>query len=373
MSYVNPIWLEGQRQRWTRHDAHRFAPPVPPKSFATRRLEQRQAEEEQAAIDAEWKSLYAEHLELRRQFAELKFELAWRRLCRKYGYNPNQPRRPRGDPEGPGRWVRVAGSSNSRGRGGGSFPDATPAQQARLAVAEARAQEAIRRVQQLDPNWRPSGSIRSGIEGAIREANDRAVEAQARFDQLRSAIGGNFGPALDRTSGPLAPLISRPDPSSLIDAYRSIHNMPDLFGQATWPDDKGTVAISRIDDATYFGINSHAPGYTDGDYNDAIAWRSTLNQKYPDAFSSAQIGLAPNDGLFHAEATVLMRAAKDNGGSLTNREINVSVDRNMCWSCETVMPLLGVELGNPTVTYTNLRDGTTRTMRDGAWSPKVRP
>lgn len=36
-----------------------------------------------------------------------------RRLCRKYGYNPEQPRRPKGDPEGPGEWVRVASSDGA--------------------------------------------------------------------------------------------------------------------------------------------------------------------------------------------------------------------------------------------------------------------
>jgi hypothetical protein len=161
--------------------------------------------------------------------------------------------------------------------------------------------------------------------------------------------------------------MSETRPQALIDAYRSVHNMPDLLGHATWPLDKGTVAVSKIGETTYFGINSQAPGYTDGDYNDALAWRSTLNQKYPNAFGSARIGETPNDGLFHAETTILSRAAKDNGGSLANREINVSVDRDMCRSCETLLPLLGLELGNPTVTFTNLRNDTTQTMRNGVW------
>lgn len=101
--------------------------------------------------------------------------------------------------------------------------------------------------------------------------------------------------------------------------------------------------------------------------NEAVAWRSKLIARYPDELSPGNIGKKPNDALFHAETTLLLPAAKDNGGALTNREINVSVDRDMCTSCETVLPLLGLELGNPSVTFTNLRDRTAQTMKNGVW------
>jgi hypothetical protein len=48
-------------------------------------------------------------------------------------------------------------------------------------------------------------------------------------------------------------------------------------------------------------------------------------------------------------------------------ELDVHVDgQSVCGRCQTILPLVGLELGNPTVTFigpTGLRD----TMRDGAW------
>jgi hypothetical protein len=107
MSYVNPIWLEGRRrywqrhdwQRFIRHDAHRFL------TLAGIAEEKRAAEAEQAArreaeaaAAAEHEAFYAEHLELRRQLADVKFELAFRRIFRKY--SPDQPRVPAGSSDG---------------------------------------------------------------------------------------------------------------------------------------------------------------------------------------------------------------------------------------------------------------------------------
>jgi hypothetical protein len=107
-------WLRNDARLWMRHDAHRFAPPPPPppKSSAARRFEQRQADEEQAARDEELKAFYAEHLQLRQQLADLKFDLALRRIFRKY--NPNQPRVPAGSREG-GQWTSGGGESAGDG------------------------------------------------------------------------------------------------------------------------------------------------------------------------------------------------------------------------------------------------------------------
>jgi hypothetical protein len=44
----------------------------------------------------------------------------------------------------------------------------------------------------------------------------------------------------------------------------------------------------------------------------------------------------------------------------------VHVDDKLCNNCEAVLPYVGLELGNPTVTFVD-PTGTTRTMRDGAW------
>ena len=105
------IWQRHDWRRFIRHDAHRFAPPsVQTKSFAARRIEQRQAEE-QAALAAEQDAFHDDLVRIRWLVADLKFDLAWRRLCRKYGYNPNQPRVPGGNPDG-GQWTS-GGSGHS--------------------------------------------------------------------------------------------------------------------------------------------------------------------------------------------------------------------------------------------------------------------
>jgi hypothetical protein len=114
MSYVNPIWLEGQRKRWQRHDwqrfirhdAHRFLTPAGiAEEKRAAEAEQAARGEAEAAAAAEHQAFYAEHLELRRQLADVKFELAFRRIFRKY--SPDQPRDDRG------RWT------DGGGRGGG--------------------------------------------------------------------------------------------------------------------------------------------------------------------------------------------------------------------------------------------------------------
>ena len=47
--------------------------------------------------------------------------------------------------------------------------------------------------------------------------------------------------------------------------------------------------------------------------------------------------------------------------------MEVYVDHEMCTtSCPEVLPILGVRLGNPTVTFVD-KFGTRRTMRDGRW------
>jgi hypothetical protein len=44
----------------------------------------------------------------------------------------------------------------------------------------------------------------------------------------------------------------------------------------------------------------------------------------------------------------------------------VHVDDHLCNSCQAVLPYVGLELGNPTVTFVD-PNGSTNTMRDGAW------
>lgn len=124
-------------------------------------------------------------------------------------YNPNQPRVPAGHPDG-GQWTSAGGTTgsgtsqvlsdvtpgndwkpgaqyaNNSRRGRGSGPEPEPGQAARRVVAIARARDAVRRVRELDPNWRPrrEALYGEGVESDIRKAEDLAEEAEARLLEL---------------------------------------------------------------------------------------------------------------------------------------------------------------------------------------------
>jgi hypothetical protein len=145
--------------------------------------------------------LNCDHWALRLEFCFVKMELA-----RRANFNPNQPRAPRGDPDG-GQWTDGGGggsgdagsgqaqliSSRPRSGGtvriGGRLVEATPAQQARLAVSQARAEDAVRRMREIEPNWRPRPSLSEGVEGAILTNESVAREAQARLAELGRPVG----------------------------------------------------------------------------------------------------------------------------------------------------------------------------------------
>jgi hypothetical protein len=125
-------------------------------------------------------------------------------------FNPNQPRVPAGHRDG-GQWTTVGTSpvlsdvtpdnewkpgaqyaNNSRGGrgsgptriGSGQWTELEPGQAARLTLAEARAQDAIRRVQELDPNWRVQLGTYKTAEGEIRALEAEAERAEARIRDL---------------------------------------------------------------------------------------------------------------------------------------------------------------------------------------------
>jgi hypothetical protein len=115
-----------------------------------------------------------------------------------------------------------------------------------------------------------------------------------------------------------------------------------------------------------FGVNSTSPAYTSVDRAAATKLRESLIRKYPNEFASGNIGRRPRNALFHAETTVLLRAAQRNGGTLAGRTLTVYGDTRMCPNCKYVLPYVGLELGNPTVKFVD-PDGSIRTMRDGSW------
>ena len=94
--------------------------------------------------------------------------------------------------------------------------------------------------------------------------------------------------------------------------------------------------------------------------------RGILIEKYPDVMKQDNVGEKPNDALFHAEATILFRAARENGGTFAGRTLEVFADRPMCDSCKKVLPYVGLELGNPTVAFID-PTGLRLTMRNGTW------
>ena len=146
-----------------------------------------------------------------------------------------------------------------------------------------------------------------------------------------------------------------------IEAYRSENGLWDLFGHKD-----GAVTVTTVDGRDIFGSNSSSPTYTSVDRAAAVRLRKILLEKYPDKFATSNIGRMPGDALFHAKTTVLLRSARQSGGILTGRTLTVFGDTVLCNNCKDLLPYIGLELGNPTVTFVD-PDGSSRTMRDGSW------
>jgi hypothetical protein len=293
------------------------------------------------------------------------------RVWRKAGFNPGQPRVPAGNPDG-GQWIGAGGGEEGVGfddprilsdatpdyewKPGaqyastrpplGQFPGATPAQQARFAAAAARADFAIRQVRQVDPAWQPrvaSLSAPNSIEGAIGHTEARALAAEARLRELAS----------------------QPH-STLLEAYRANNAAPDLFGRR-WETNNNTIAIATPNSQHLFvGTNSTAPTYSGRDGIAAARTVDAMVDRFPGVMNRNNIGGKPNDSLYHAEATILFRVRDAFGGTLTNRTLNITVDRPMCDSCRDVLPSLGIHLGNPRVSYYD-RSGLKGVMHEGRW------
>jgi len=273
----------------------------------------------------------------------------------KAGFDPNQPRVAANSGRTSGRWTSgggVGGSSQvaqnvprgGAGRNRENLEEPTPAQAARLVAAQSHAREVIRRVREIDSAWTPTPSLvdPNSVEGQISAAEAEGEQAEARLLEL-----------------------ARLPPDDLIDAYRREQGM-DLFGEPNWSREQNTVATCKVGGVPLIGTNSGSITYSQQDHATAERWRNTLVQSYPTVMNTENVGGFPNNAVFHAEATCLLRAARANGGTLAGQTIEVHVDRPMCVSCRKVLPVLGLELGNPTVTFFD-PDGSVRAMRDGAW------
>ncbi len=146
-----------------------------------------------------------------------------------------------------------------------------------------------------------------------------------------------------------------------IKLFRDRNLLRDMFGQK-----EGTVAYTEVNEVAIYGISSDSPEFRDRDVVAAERLRGDLIAKYPDDMARENVGQRPNDAVFHAETTTLLRAARENGGSLAGQSLEVHVDRPMCSSCDRILPLVGLELGDPTVTFIG-PSRVPKTMRGGVW------
>jgi len=138
----------------------------------------------------------------------------------RHGYDPDQPRVAKGHSDS-GQWTDSGGgkstseilsdatpdnewspgSQYAQTRGRGSVPvrignrwfEAEGGQAVRLAAAQARQHDAIARVRELEPNWRPKPSAHETVEGLIRTYEGEARQAETRLAELAS-VGVCPGP-----------------------------------------------------------------------------------------------------------------------------------------------------------------------------------
>jgi hypothetical protein len=147
----------------------------------------------------------------------------------------------------------------------------------------------------------------------------------------------------------------------LIDAFRRENGQLELFGHRT-----GAVTVTTIDGRNVYGSNPDLGEWRSIDRAEANRLRAIILQKHPELVDPDNIGRMPLNALYHAETNILLRAAKQHGGSLAGRTLEVFGDRPLCNNCPIVLPYVGLELGNPTVTFSD-PSGLRRTMRDGRW------
>lgn len=376
MSSAHPSWTERERQRWLRPDwqrwmrpdAWRFAAPGSTESARPGWLDPRarpRSAVAEAKAHAEHEAFERELLELRRDFAALKREIALSRLQRKY--SPDQPRVPKGNPDG-GQWSgdgsKKPGTPDfisepaamrprrERPRPPGRLPrgvtewlvEKVETAEEERARVNRLANEAIDRVRRVDEGWQPRPSLyESDVEGDIRKAKDLVLEAEARLVEL-----------------------GYQSPQQLIEIYRAQRNSPTLFPWPSWPFDKDVVGVTILDRLPIFGTNSDAPPYTSEDRRAADVARDKAIAENPE-LARKNLGWIPMDGLYHAETTTLLRAARANGGSLEGRTFEIHVDARMCdSSCQKVLPIVGRQVGNPTVIFID-KFGTRNVLRGGRW------
>jgi hypothetical protein len=320
-----------QRQRWTRHDAHlwirhdaaRFLPPgMDPADLHP--TPARKPDTAQATFEAEIEAAYQRLAMLREEVASLRAELKRQRL-EEAKYSPSQPRVPAGNPRG-GQWSNRNEGGSGVGFGGSGSGDGEASTDGTGGEEDVGSSSGS---QDAATSTEAGSSQRS--EGDGTRGYDDRLAASDKPSPGRTAMLGIMARAAE----------------GIIKLYRSENFLNDLFGNRT-----GAVALTTIDDKDIFGSNSTSLStYTDADRKAATDLRDKLVEKYPTVMSADNLGYTPSNALFHAETNVLLRAAEANGGTLAGRSLDIYVDRRLCPNCETMIPLVGLELGNPTLTY----------------------
>lgn len=217
------------------------------------------------------------------------------------------------------------------------------------------------------PDWRRHVRPNSEAAAVFELYAQKYSPDQPRDDHGRFAYEGHDKPSRVRvaSSGMGRPksrfLIALEAARTAIEAYRRAQGLRNLFGQNV-----GTLAYTEINGKGIYGVSSAMSTYETGDRAAANTMRDDLIRDFPELFDKENLGQAPNNAIYHAETTTLLRAARENGGSLEGKELEVHVDTRMCRNCRSVLPYVGIELDNPTVTFVGPR-GERMTMRDGRW------
>jgi hypothetical protein len=329
-------WLRHHRQRWLRHDAHlwvrpdaaRFFPPGTDPADINPTLPRKPDAAKEAAFEAELAAEVAKGYRLlavlRHEVAELRAELKRQRKL-EAKYSPSQPRVPAGNPRG-GQWSNRNEGGAGVGFGGSGSGDGEASAEGTGGEEDVGSSSGS---QDAATTTEAGSSQRS--EGDGTRGYDDRLAASDKPSPGRAAMLGIMARAAE----------------GIIKLYRSENLLDDLFGNRS-----GAVALTTIDDKDIFGSNSTSLStYTDADRKAATDLRDKLVEKYPTVMSVDNLGYAPNNALFHAETNVLLRAAEANGGTLAGRSLDIYVDRPFCGNCQVVIPLVGLELGNPTLTY----------------------
>jgi len=143
----------------------------------------------------------------------------------------------------------------------------------------------------------------------------------------------------------------------------------DLFGHHD-PDDV-TVTVTVVDGKVFHGTSSDFGDWKAIDHAEAYRLRAIMVRRFPHQATGRALGQWPLNALFHAETNLLLRVARENGGTLAGRTLDVFVDGRTCSGCRRVLGDVAQELGNPTLTFIDARTGQViGVVRQGRWRPR---